>query len=176
MCVRTRISDGRPVSCAEALDANLAYLELVLRYVRGLSPGKPLVVGEFGWFGGGAAPGQVERTQEDQARWCRSAVLQGRGLAVGWLNWALADTPTSTDITRFSGLLTDDLRRKAWGDAFRELARSPESWLGPGKEPEAEVTFPVGRVLVDPPAGTRALDEYTKAWMAARGCRLRVVE
>lgn len=41
----------------------------------------------------------------------------------GWLNWAFADTPTSQDLTRWSGIWTEDLELKPWGEVFGRFAR-----------------------------------------------------
>lgn len=92
------------------------------------SVGKPVMIGEFGWYGGGdiRANGKVimgPQTVEDQAAWCRTLLDVSRGRVCGWLNWAFADTPTSTDLTRWSGLWTDDLQLKPWGKVFSEFAR-----------------------------------------------------
>lgn len=165
---------GDPLASPESFDRNLAYLELVLRYVRGGAPEKPLVVGEFGWHGGGKPDRQAEHTAEDQARWCRAAVRQGRGLAAGWLNWAYADTPSSRDVTKFSGLVTENGTPKPWGHAFRELAGNPAAWTGRAEEAKAELQFDADRAIVDPAAGNKALERYCEAWKAQRRCRLRV--
>ena len=104
---------------------NLAYLESVVREVA--APGKPVVLAEFGWYGGGAlrlrngktsAPG----TEEQQARWCRRAVETTTGLACGWLNWGFYDHPQANDCSQLTGLLTVDGKLKAWGTEFQKLA------------------------------------------------------
>ncbi|MFA7005613.1 MAG: cellulase family glycosylhydrolase, partial [Verrucomicrobiia bacterium] len=104
---------------------NLAYLESVVREVA--APGKPVVLAEFGWYGGGAlrlrngkmsAPG----TEEQQARWCRRAVETTAGLACGWLNWGFYDHPQANDCSQLTGLLTVDGKLKAWGVEFQKLA------------------------------------------------------
>ena len=164
---------GDPLASQEEFDRNLAYLELVLRCVGAGDPGKPLVVGEFGWHGGGKPDGQAEYPAEDQARWCRAAVLQGRGIAAGWLNWAYADTPSSRDVTKFSGLVTDDGTPKPWGSAFRKLADSPDTWTSALPEPKDSVEFDMDRALVDPPFGDTFLERYYERWKAQRRCGVR---
>jgi len=165
---------GDPLASEESFDRNLAYLELVLRYVRAGDPGKPLVVGEFGWFGGGQPRGQVFHPAEGQARWCRAAVLQGRGIAAGWLNWAFADTPSSRDISKFSGLVTEKEIPKPWGEAFRKLAGNPDSWIKSPGEPEGRVTFDADRAITDPEEGNRMLRAYLEEWKKKRRCGLLV--
>jgi hypothetical protein len=103
---------------------NLAYLESVVREVA--APGKPVVLAEFGWYGGGK-PGfdqgrHPAATEDQQARWCRQVVETTRGLAVGWLNWGFHDHPEARDVSELTGLLTVDGRIKAWGREFKALA------------------------------------------------------
>lgn len=162
---------GDPLAGKEQFDRNLAYLEFVLRYVAAGAREKPLVVGEFGWYGGGkATERRPTRSQEDQARWCRAAVLQGRGMASGWLNWAFADTPSARDITKFSGLVTEDGRTKAWGEAFRQFATKTGRWMARPVEPPAAIEFKIDRALTDPGTGDAALERFFEKWKVARHC------
>ena len=165
---------GDPLASEENFDRNLAYVELVLRYVKAGAPEKPLLVGEFGWHGGGRPDHLEERSPEGQARWCQAAVLQGRGLAAGWLNWAYADTPSARDTTKFSGLVTEDGKPKPWGLAFRQLAKNPELWTGAAPKPKARMDFDIEQAIVDPRAGHAMLERYCEAWKAERRCDLRV--
>jgi hypothetical protein len=104
---------------------NLAYLESVVREVA--APGKPVVLAEFGWYGGGPLKLKKDRTsapgtEEQQARWCRRAVETTAGLACGWLNWGFCDHPQANDCSQLTGLLTVDGKLKAWGAEFQKLA------------------------------------------------------
>lgn len=169
--------DGDPLAGPEEFDRNLAYLEFALRCVRAADPRKPVLVGEFGWYGGGSPRGKEERSAEEQVRWCRAAVLQGRGLAAGWLNWAYADTPASTDISRFSGLVAEDDAVKPWGEAFREFARDPESWRSAPAKPSGEpFAFRFDDAVADPASGTRQLRAYFERWKRERALELEVLE
>jgi len=163
---------GDPLASSQNLNKNLAYLELVLRYVKAGAPRKPLFVGEFGWHGGGRPDHLQEWPAEDQVRWCRAAVLQGRGIAAGWLNWAYADTPSSRDVTKFSGLVTEDGKPKPWGLAFRKLAANPLLWTRDAPEPTAKVVLDVDRAIVDPKAGDAMLKRYYEAWKVEKRCAL----
>ncbi|MCX8036940.1 MAG: beta-galactosidase [Candidatus Sumerlaeia bacterium] len=166
---------GDPLRSDEEFDRNLAYLEFLLRYVHAGDPTKPLVVGEFGWYGGGRTSDRAQvRSEADQARWCEAAVLQGRGVAAGWLNWAYADTPSATDITKFSGLVTETGKTKAWGEAFARLAREPARWLDRANPPARRFRFDVERALVNPRAGDKALTQYLELWKADKRCDLEV--
>jgi hypothetical protein len=115
----------RPCDGPEGVVNNAAYLEALLLEC---SVGKPLMVGEFNWYGGGGLDGDdfwqlPPRPVEHQVEWCQKLLEVSRGRACGWLNWAFADTPTSRDITRWSGLWTEDLQLKPWGRVFSEFAR-----------------------------------------------------
>lgn len=114
---------------------NLAYLESVVREVA--LPGKPVVIGEFGWYGGGQPRFDQGRhpaaTEEQQARWCRRLVETTAGLATGWLNWGFHDHPQAGDVSELTGLLTVDGEVKAWGREFQQLTDrfSDASWPSP---------------------------------------------
>jgi len=109
---------------AEEQGRNWAYLECVVREVA--RPGKPVVVAEFGWYGGGKPTVDGGRhpaaTEQQQARWCRSVVEITAGAATGWLNWGFYDHPEARDVSQLTGLLTVDGKVKAWGEAFNTLA------------------------------------------------------
>ena len=117
--------------------ANLAYLEGVVREVA--RPGKPVVVAEFGWYGGGKP--KFDRgthpaaTEDQQARYCRRLVEVSSPYATGWLNWGFHDQPEATDCSELTGLVTAGGKTKAWGKSFAELAAqnppplsAPSAW------------------------------------------------
>lgn len=103
---------------------NLSYLESVVREVA--RPGKPVVIAEFGWYGGGKPSFDGGRhpvaSEEQQARWCRKVVESSAGLAVGWLNWGFFDQPEAKDATELMGLVKPDGTLKMWGREFQKLA------------------------------------------------------
>ncbi len=111
--------------------ANLAYLQGVVREVA--RPGKPVVLAEFGWYGGGKPRfdkgAHPAATEEQQARYCRRVVEVSSAYACGWLNWGFYDQPEATDCSEFTGLATHDGKTKAWGKTFAELAANPPSLL-----------------------------------------------
>ncbi len=103
---------------------NLSYLQATVRQVA--LTGKPVVVAEFGWYGGGKPVFDQGKhpaaTEEQQAQWCRKLVESTSGLACGWLNWGFFDQPEATDTSQLSGLLKADGTPKAWGRTFKSLA------------------------------------------------------
>jgi hypothetical protein len=119
--------------------ANLANVESMAR--EAAKPGLPLVIAEFGWYGGGPLePGGKPATEEQQARWCRRLVEVTAPLACGWINWGLHDHPQAGDVSRFTGLFTVDGKEKAWGRDFRALAAhyrsSPPTFAPPAARPD----------------------------------------
>jgi Beta-galactosidase len=106
--------------------ANLAYLEGIVREVA--RAGKPVVLAEFGWYGGDEKPkfdhgAHPLGTQKQQAKYLGRVVEVSAGFVVGWLNWGFYDHPGATDCSELSGLLTADGKLKAWGELFHELAQ-----------------------------------------------------
>jgi hypothetical protein len=105
---------------------NLAYLEGIVREVA--RAGKPVVLAEFGWYGGAEKPkfdkgAHPQASEEQQAEYCRHVIETSSGFAVGWLNWGFYDQPEATDCSEQTGLLTADGKTKAWGKTFQELSR-----------------------------------------------------
>ncbi|MBI4603400.1 MAG: cellulase family glycosylhydrolase [Planctomycetes bacterium] len=123
---------------------NLAYLEAVARECA--VPGKPLVIAELGWYGGGKPTfdggRHPEASEEAQAGWCRRAIETTRGIACGWLNWGFHDHPEARDVSQLTGLLKADGATKAWGREFRALAAA---LAGRRREPRD----PAGRPALD---------------------------
>ena len=101
---------------------NLAYLENVVSEMARC--GKPVVVGEFGWYGGGKLNyGKFPpATEEQQARWCGEVVTSTAGMACGWLNWGFYDQPEAGDVSQLTGLLKASGEIKAWGREFKNLS------------------------------------------------------
>jgi endo-1,4-beta-mannosidase len=110
---------GAPFGSEDNWSKNLSYLQAVLAYSH---TGKPVVLGEFGWYGDGAPQNHPYLTEAQQADWISAEIEVSRALADGWLSWPFADSPSSTDISLFAGLVKSDLTVKAWGRKFKELA------------------------------------------------------
>ena len=118
----------------EAERRNLAYCESVAREVA--SPGKPVVIAEFGCYGGGpihVVKSRINKalhlpplSQEQQARWCRKLIETTRGLATGWLNWGLYDHPEANDFVNGPGSSRWTASRRFGPASF---TRWPSPWL-----------------------------------------------
>ena len=145
---------------------NLAYLEGVLREVA--RPGKPVVLAEFGWYGGGKpsfdAGKHPAASEQQQAQWCRRVVETSAGFAVGWLNWGLYDQPEATDVSQFTGLLTHDGNLKAWGRQFKELAASYRGQAIAPKKIGPRPALDWGACLSSPAAQNRFRQSYFEAF------------
>jgi endo-1,4-beta-mannosidase len=108
-----------PFESEQSWQQNIGYLQGLLAYCH---TGKPVVLGEFGWYGGGAPQRNPYLSEQQQAHWITAEIEASRSLADGWLSWPFADTPSSRDISLFAGLVKADLSLKAWGRKFKELA------------------------------------------------------
>lgn len=147
----------------DAEDANLAVLEAMARECA--KPGKPLVIGEFGWYGGGALDaGGIPADEEKQAQWCRRLVEVTAPMASGWINWGLYDTPEAKDVSRLTGLLTIAGEDKAWGKAFGPLVKE----LSTSRSLPARPDLPWESCTVDPEAMTRFQTEYLTAFLTRK--------
>lgn len=162
------LAQPRPCDSPEGIQVNAAYLEALLYQC---SAGKPLMIGEFNWYGGGGLDVQgtwslPPKPPEHQVEWCQELLAVSRGRVFGWLNWAFADTPTSRDITRWSGLWNQALDLKPWGQVFGEFARQvtqqpPE----PRPFPEYLTNFEFDRkaMLTSPEMGAKYRQALVKA-------------
>lgn len=117
-----------PFISKESFNKALQYVEALVRYCYF---GKPVVLEEFGWYGGGAPPGlspegteiMPYRTQEEQAIWCRSVIETTLDCASGWIVWLYQDTPQARDISKYGGLVSCDGSIKEWGRIFKEISK-----------------------------------------------------
>ena len=145
---------------------NLAYLEGVVREVA--AAGKPVVLEEFGWYGGGRLTIDQGRhppaTEQQQAEWDQHAVETSKGFVTGWLNWGLYDAPEAKDVSQLTGLLTADGKVKAWGREFRRLSRK---YSGKRIVPRV-VTRPAldwDACVTDTAAGNKFREAYYQAYV-----------
>lgn len=110
---------GRPFGSRDNWLRNLAYLRTLLAYCHA---GKPVVLGEYGWYGGGAPVDRPYLDEDQQDRWIAAEIEASRHLAHGWLSWPFADTPEATDMSVYGGLVTSTMIWKLWAVHFRTYA------------------------------------------------------
>jgi hypothetical protein len=151
--------------------ANLAYLESVVR--EAARPGKPVVLAEFGWYGGGKPKfdggAHPEATEEQQARYCRQVVETSAGFVTGWLNWGFYDHPQAGDCSELTGLMTVDGKPKAWGRTFQELsARFGGKPMPPAKAGDRPV-LDWDALVTSTQAANDFRQKYLDAFLAGRG-------
>ncbi|MCX7048030.1 MAG: beta-galactosidase [Candidatus Sumerlaeota bacterium] len=146
---------------------NLAYLQSLVNESERW--GKPVVLAEFGWYGGGAINANQQRhpaaSEEDQARWCRRAVESTEGLACGWLNWGLYDCPEAGDVSQLTGLLTANGAVKAWGREFKTLASRLAGKQLPPRSMSPRPALDWDRCLTDRAAGNEFRKQYLEAFL-----------
>jgi hypothetical protein len=147
---------------------NLAYLEGVVREVARC--GKPVVIAECGWYGGGQLTfgNHALATEEQQAQWCRKLVESTVGLACGWLNWGFHDHPQAGDVSQFTGLLTAEGKVKAWGRDFKQLSEryGSRKLTAPELRPRPALDWDLS--ITSAAAGTKFRERYLEAWLAER--------
>jgi hypothetical protein len=86
--------------------------------------GKPVVVQEFGWYGGGTSrflgelPYRSEQEHADYTRTLTDALIPHVN---GFINWPTFDMPASNDISNHGGIFTSDGKPKALGDVYSDL-------------------------------------------------------
>jgi hypothetical protein len=149
--------------------ANLAYLEGMIREMA--RQGKPVVLAEFGWYGGAEKP-KFDKgvhpigTEEQQAKYLRRAVQTSAGFVAGWLNWGFYDHPEANDCSELTGLLRVDGTTKAWGKTFQQLSAH---YSGTHIPPAAIGTRPAmdwDACITDSASANQFRSQYLKAFLA----------
>ena len=149
-----------------AEDLHLSMFESMLRECAKATPGKPLVIGEFGWYGGGPLDKDGKpATEEQQAQWCRRMVEVSAPMVSGWINWGLYDTPEAKDVSRLTGLLTFEGKEKAWGKLFAPLV---QSMTAPVKELPDRPDLPWETATTDKAVAERFQVAYLEAFLASQ--------
>jgi hypothetical protein len=86
--------------------------------------GKPVVVQEFGWYGGGTSKFLCElpyRSEEEHADYTRKLTDALIPHVNGFINWPTFDMPASNDISNHGGIFTHDGKRKALTKVYADL-------------------------------------------------------
>jgi hypothetical protein len=88
--------------------------------------GKPVVIQEFGWYGGGESAFLCPlpyRSEQEHALYIAELITNLLPHAVGFLNWPTFDMPEARDISNHGGIFRADGSRKALTATFEGLAR-----------------------------------------------------
>jgi hypothetical protein len=106
--------------------AALAYwLSACIGMARYEHQGKPVVMQEFGWYGGGASKfiGDLPaRSEASHAAYTEALVAAVEPHINGVLNWPVFDMPQADDISNHGGIFTHDGQPKALTGVFRAIA------------------------------------------------------
>ena len=89
--------------------------------------GKPVVMQEFGWYGGGKSRflGELPyRSDQEHADYTRTLCQTLLPHVNGFLNWPTMDMPAANDISNHGGIFTHDGQRKALAEVYGDLAKS----------------------------------------------------
>ncbi|HOB90969.1 MAG: beta-galactosidase [Bacillota bacterium] len=147
-------------------EKNMAFLMGAIKY---MYVGKPIILEEYGLYGGGVAPDFPWRkpfkyiSQETQADWVLGVMERSKGFCSGWLNWGFRDYPEAKDPTRYQGFFDDDGNLKELGRRFPEVAKRVRGWVAqnPRTTGSRRIPLPLKEILTD---GKRAI-EYQKIVM-----------
>jgi hypothetical protein len=88
--------------------------------------GKPVVVQEFGWYGGGTSRFLNDlpyRTESAHADYTRTLIATLTPHVNGFVNWPTFDMPAANDISNHGGIFAHDGQPKALTAVYAELAR-----------------------------------------------------
>jgi hypothetical protein len=122
-------------------------LSLFLANCRYTSVGKPLVVEEFSYYGGGSPSfwGGVLpfRSQAEQEHFSRRLIAASSGVVLGWLNWPFQDAPEANDTSAYGGFYDARGKLKPWGATFRSLAS--RLVRRPRRRERSSVSIPIDR-------------------------------
>ncbi|MGC9037011.1 MAG: hypothetical protein ACP5K7_14420, partial [Verrucomicrobiia bacterium] len=146
---------------------NLAYSEVLVSEMSRCD--KPVVLAEYGWYGGGTLPGSKApaASEEQQARWCENLVQTTRGWVCGWIHWGLYDHPTATDVTRHIGLFKSNGEIKEWGRVFEKIGKDLSS--ANFARPKATFSsFPWEDAVIDSSAADKYFREYYERFKALK--------
>jgi hypothetical protein len=140
---------GRPFGSRDNWLNNLAYLQTLLAYCHA---GKPVVLGEYGWYGGGAPQDRPYLDEDQQDRWIAAEIEASRRLAQGWLSWPFADTPEATDMAEYGGIVGKTMTWKRWALHFRSYVANLSVVPQPAPElppfdVSASLTAPVDELM-----------------------------
>ena len=86
--------------------------------------GKPVVVQEFGWYGGAASSFLCPlpyRSEQEHADYMRKLIDGLIPHANGFINWPTFDMPAANDISNHGGIFTHDGKRKALAAVYADL-------------------------------------------------------
>jgi hypothetical protein len=115
---------GDPLEGGEAL---AFWLAAVVGMARIDHYQKPVVLQEFGWYGGGASRFLCDlpyRSEAAHATYTRTLIEALLPHANGFINWPLCDMPAADDISTHGGIFTLDAQPKALAEVYGDLVQA----------------------------------------------------
>ncbi len=161
--------NGDPLDSEEAMQSWEVAVGVMGRIYRSL--GKPVVLEEWGWYGGGTSSFLCElpyRSLDEQDAYGNRLLEATRHTYSGWLYWLWRDMPAAIDITNRSGLYhADGNTLKPWGRRYgqwaKRLRREP-----PALQPATRtVDMPMQALYTDDRAHENWLQEEMRRWRTA---------
>ena len=123
------------IDVCESAENVSKWKNLMHSHINYMDVGKPIMLEEFGMYGGGIAPQFSWRmpfkymSQEFSAEWVSDAIYRNRSHCSGFLNWGFDDSPDQKDPTRYQGLYDDDGNIKALGKEMPEIVKSTAQYV-----------------------------------------------
>jgi len=127
---------------------------------------KPIILEEFGWYGGGKPKWDdliddlPYRSQDEQAEYVINLIKASVAYCSGWIHWTFGDTPESSDISEFGGLVTSDLQIKLLGDRLKNLVSMMSNKKLKRKEANTTIEIDTKKILVSKKEEKRFWNEY----------------
>lgn len=121
-CLET--GHGDPLDGGEAMTF---WLNAAVAMARIDHYGKPVMLQEFGWYGGGESDFLCHlryRSEEEHANYMRTLMTTLLPHANGYINWPTCDMPAAGDISNHGGIFTHDMQPKALAKVYQELAET----------------------------------------------------
>jgi aryl-phospho-beta-D-glucosidase BglC (GH1 family) len=129
---------------------------------------KPIILEEFGWYGGGKPKWDdlidelPYKSQDEQATYVTSLIEESVAFCSGWIHWTFGDTPASSDISKFGGLVTSDLQIKSLGERFKNLAAIMSNKKLKRIDASATIEIDVKKILTSENEEKRFWDGYNE--------------
>lgn len=143
--------NGDPLESAEAMRFWLDAAEVMARIYG--SMGKPVVLEEWGWYGGSDSAFLCPlpyRSEEEQRRYGDMMMEMSRTCNAGWFYWQWRDMPDAPDISDYSALYAvDGTRVKPWGRAYAQWAARLQAQPPQRTPARATVTLPMKSLYTD---------------------------
>ncbi|MDK3159921.1 beta-galactosidase [Kamptonema cortianum] len=106
--------------------------------------GKPVVLQEFGWYGGGESQFLSKlphRSEQEHADYTRKLFDTLDGHANGFVNWPTFDMPKANDISNHGGIFTAEGRPKELAKTYAQLAEQKQGKRQKRKRGDVVLSF-----------------------------------